>query len=516
MAAWRPVTDEPARGTVFPGWLPSLPGLERTRLLGSGAISPPPLGHLFGMRLGHVSPGSVIVTMPASGNFIALPAMDITPIVMGALGHAATTAIAAGYMVEPVTVSTHYFRFGRARPGNLLARARVLNSSSLFVTADAEVEDPEGRQLGHAVSQWSIKPVEPPPPAAPAQIERPEEPTFATPDPPDRPTARLSITAAVMAEKSGLEVAQMLVRGELAALPIQHLLGARWLALQDGELSQSMPASPWFCAATHHVSEGVLGAFLNQVVCIRMLAELGKNQSGAGLEGNHRFFGAVPADGREMRARAWLSRSDGNIRYIDAQITDADGRVVAATQGSAWGIIDRLDRRAVEPERVLATLLFTDIVDSTSRAQRMGDASWRALLGEHNSLVRRELTAHRGREIKTTGDGFFARFESPAAAVRCARAIRDGVRPLDLEVRAGVHTGECEVHGADLAGITVHVASRIMDGAGPSEILVSQTVKDLSAGSGLRFGPRRPQSLKGVEGEWVLYAVADGVTEGDG
>jgi class 3 adenylate cyclase len=202
-----------------------------------------------------------------------------------------------------------------------------------------------------------------------------------------------------------------------------------------------------------------------------------------------------------------VSNSSGNIRYIDAEITDADGRTVAVTQGSAWGIIDRPDRRRVEPQRVLATLVFTDIVGSTNRAQALGDDAWRTLLGEHNALVRRELTAHRGREIKAMGDGFLLQFESPAAAVRFARSTRDGVRHLNLDVRASVHTGECEVQGADLAGITVHVASRIMDEAAPGEILVSQVVKDLSSGSGLRFADRGTHALKGVEGEWQLYAV---------
>lgn len=139
----------------------------------------------------------------------------------------------------------------------------------------------------------------------------------------------------------------------------------------------------------------------------------------------------------------------------------------------------------------------------------MGDAAWRALLDEHHSLVRAELGAYRGREVKTIGDGFLARFESPASAIRAARAICDGVKRLHLEVRGGVHTGECEVHGTDLAGIAVHVAARIVALAEPSEILVSQTVRDLAAGSGIRFSARGSHKLKGVEGEYNLFAIAD-------
>ena len=156
---------------------------------------------------------------------------------------------------------------------------------------------------------------------------------------------------------------------------------------------------------------------------------------------------------------------------------------------------------------MLATLLFTDIVGSTLRAERMGDAAWRSLLDEHHALVRRELGIYRGREVKTIGDGFLARFDSPASAIRAALAIRDGVIRLQLEVRGGVHTGECEVQGTDLAGIAVHVAARIVALAGPSQILVSHTVRDLAAGSGIRFAPRGSHKLKGVEGEYGLFAV---------
>jgi class 3 adenylate cyclase len=139
----------------------------------------------------------------------------------------------------------------------------------------------------------------------------------------------------------------------------------------------------------------------------------------------------------------------------------------------------------------------------------MGDAAWRSLLDEHNALVRRELGVYRGREVKTIGDGFLARFESPASAVRAARAIRDGVKRLHLEVRGGVHTGECELHGTDLAGIAIHVAARIVALADPSEILVSQTVRDLAAGSGIHFTARGSHKLRGVEGEYTLFTVED-------
>lgn len=165
-------------------------------------------------------------------------------------------------------------------------------------------------------------------------------------------------------------------------------------------------------------------------------------------------------------------------------------------------------RHQVTGERVLATVLFTDIVGSTERAATLGDTRWRELLEAHHGLVRRELRRYRGREIDTAGDGFLAAFDGPARAIQCARAIREAVRALQLEVRVGVHCGECEVVGDKLGGIAVHVGARIVGLAVPGEVLVSGTVKDLVAGSGLRFESRGMHGLKGIPGEWPLYRVA--------
>jgi class 3 adenylate cyclase len=165
-------------------------------------------------------------------------------------------------------------------------------------------------------------------------------------------------------------------------------------------------------------------------------------------------------------------------------------------------------RAMVEPDRVLATVLFTDIVGSTERAVSLGDRAWRDLLDRHHGLVREELVRHRGQEVGTTGDGFLATFDGPARAIRCATALRDGVRRLDLEIRAGVHTGECERVPDGLAGIAVHTGARVMAEAGPGEIWVSSTVRDLVAGSGLEFRERGRRALKGIPGEWQLFSVA--------
>ena len=160
-----------------------------------------------------------------------------------------------------------------------------------------------------------------------------------------------------------------------------------------------------------------------------------------------------------------------------------------------------------ESDRMLATVLFADIAGSTERAVQLGDSRWHELLDSFYSVARRQLERFRGREVDSAGDGFFAAFDGPARAVRCAAAIGSGVRSLGLEVRAGVHTGECEVIGEKIGGIAVHIGARVASRASPGEVLVSRTVKDLVAGSGITFQDRGTHELKGVPGEWNLYAV---------
>src|SRR5207248_2531062 len=160
-----------------------------------------------------------------------------------------------------------------------------------------------------------------------------------------------------------------------------------------------------------------------------------------------------------------------------------------------------------EPDRMLATVLFTDIVGSTAKATELGDHAWRELLELHHALIRRELVRFRGAELDVAGDGFFARFDGPARAIRCACAITESVRELGVEVRAGLHTGECEVMDGKVGGIAVHIGARVAKEAQPGEVLVSSTVKDLVAGSGLRFQERGTAALKGVAEVWRLYAV---------
>ena len=180
-----------------------------------------------------------------------------------------------------------------------------------------------------------------------------------------------------------------------------------------------------------------------------------------------------------------------------------------AVHGAIDAFCDDIGRERSELERVLATVMFTDIVGSTEKLAEVGDRAWKDLVERHHAHVRALLDRFRGVEIDTAGDGFFATFDGPARAIRCARAIVESVRPLGIEVRAGLHTGECERIDGKVGGLAVNIGARVGAVAGPSEVLVSQTVKDLMVGSGAGFDDRGERELKGIPGTWRLFAVTD-------
>jgi pimeloyl-ACP methyl ester carboxylesterase len=214
----------------------------------------------------------------------------------------------------------------------------------------------------------------------------------------------------------------------------------------------------------------------------------------------------------DVRHARYLAERIPGARYVELE-----GSGHPAFSGDSEAVAEQVERfvshvwavrpEAGEPERVLATVLFTDIVGSTARAAELGDAGWRDLLRRHHALIRRELAHFRGREIDTSGDGFFAAFDGPARAVTCACAIRDAVGELGIEVRAGIHTGECEWVDGKIAGIAVHIGARVAAEAAPGEVLVSGTVRDLVVGAGLDFADRGSRELKGVPGDWRLFSV---------
>jgi class 3 adenylate cyclase len=220
----------------------------------------------------------------------------------------------------------------------------------------------------------------------------------------------------------------------------------------------------------------------------------------------HRLEDHVPIEGAR-----WMAEQIPGARFVELP-----GGPHFPFLGDWESVVDAI-RGFVEPiclesarpyDSVLATVLFTDLVGSTAKAVELGDRRWRELLEEHHARVRAQLSQFRGVELDTAGDGFFARFDGPARAIRCACAVRDSLAGLGLEVRSGLHTGECEIVDGKVAGVAVSIGARVAAQAGPGDVLVSQTVKDLVAGSGIEFEDRGGAQLKGVPGEWRLYAVS--------
>jgi class 3 adenylate cyclase len=212
----------------------------------------------------------------------------------------------------------------------------------------------------------------------------------------------------------------------------------------------------------------------------------------------------------EPRAARWMAEQIPGARYVELPGAD-----IFAMVGDADAISDEVEEfltgthlpRSVD--RVLATMLFTDIVGSTKKAEQLGDGQWRYLIDAHHAEVRRLLARFDGREIDTAGDGFLITFDGPARAVRCAAAIRDAVPELGLEIRAGIHTGEIEKRDDSIAGLAVHIGARVGALAGPSQVFVTSTVKDLTTGSGIAFVDLGLHTLKGVPNQWRIYAVQD-------
>jgi uncharacterized protein (TIGR00369 family) len=498
------ILDEPVRGSVPPPWFGALPGIERIRTFINGVLPLPPLFRLLGIRPANVGPGSGTWTMPASAALAGAGTLEISAFVETALTGVATTALAAGAQVVPLTFVINHFRPIRPQSGNLLARGRVVNASRFFVFSEVEIEDPQGRQVAHAAGRSVIQPIAPPPPPPPAELSAIDEPLYATPDPSLRPMAD-DFRPEVWEEYDGLTVA----RTFLAGGPARLLLGMRFPEVAEDRIVCTVPASEWFCGFSRQVAPGIIATLAHGSGWAAGIAGTQKGEWPVGLDHYGRFLRRVPPDGRLLTAEVRAQRIGGDFREVSVTVHDADGLVVARGEGVA-AYIDasrRQKRSAPEAKRILATLLFTDIVGSTEHAKRLGDAGWRALLDKHRVTVRTEIARCNGVEVDTAGDGFFARFDSPAYALECARAVRDAVRASGIEIRAGIHTGECELQGGKVSGIAVHLAARVQTAAAPGEILVSGTVKDLAVGSPWRFDDRGEHSLKGVPGEWRLYAL---------
>ncbi len=502
---------EPVRGGFPEPSFHALPGIDRARAYLRGLVPRPPLSHLVGYRVTQVGPGSATLTMPASPWLQGLDdGMFIEFLVAAALTGAAMTSAPPGAEVRLTSVSVNRFRPATTASGTLVARGRTLNSGRTFPFTEVLVEDSLGRAVIHATGAAIFRPVTSLPAPSPAFAAVPlETPSYSTPDPHERPLPGGVGLAPVQLweEHDGPAIIRMYLAGELPQMPVTALLGLRILAWEEGRVEGSLPATEWLAGEGRDVAPGVLTFLAHVGLGGTTALRVPRRRVQVGiLDDSVSFYRSVACDGRDLRVRGRITHRPGDFVVSSMDVTDADGNLVAVGHRTSVFLEPRATP-AAKSERRLLTVLFTDLVESTRTVEQSGDGRWSELLAEHHRLVRSELEVHHGREVKTTGDGFLATFDSPTRAMQCARAIRDGVRRLGLEMRAGIHTGECEVGGGDVAGLAVHVAARVQSAAQPGEILVSATVRDLTAGSGIQLVDRGGHELKGLDGQWALFAV---------
>lgn len=283
-----------------------------------------------------------------------------------------------------------------------------------------------------------------------------------------------------------------------------------WVDRQAPSLSHDDEYVEWFAKALRHgASPASALEFLDMWYGIDVRSVLGSVQAPTLVLAVIGSGDLISSDVALVEGGPHLAERIPGARYVELRRHD-----LIMEHTDPGPLLDEIERfvrsvRAdeIEIERVLATVLFTDIVSSTERAAELGDTVWKELLARHHEVVRAMIGRYRGKEINTSGDGFLATFDGPARGIRCAQAIAEAVQPLGLEIRAGLHTGEIDVTGDDVQGIAVHIGARVGALAGPSEVLVSQTVKDLVAGSGLTFEDAGEHELKGVPDRWRLYRV---------
>ncbi|HKY76108.1 MAG TPA: adenylate/guanylate cyclase domain-containing protein, partial [Acidimicrobiia bacterium] len=441
-------------------------------------------------------------TMPASPWLdYADGTLDVKILGEEALALAVLTGTPAGHTVRTVVLTFKHLRPATMESTSFIARARTLNQGPRFAVAEVLVEDVVGRAIAHATASVAILPIEIDR-AAPA-LQPVDEPTYPTPDPYRRPLPT-PVPIELLDETDGLSIAKRLATGDLVN-PVLALIGGWLAAVEDRSAAWAITSTEWLCSRERDIAPGVLAVLAHASLGGSVLTMCQPGDRVGLVDQTVSFLRPAPATSGDLVCRARVAH-EGEILTCTGEITDAAGTVVAHAHQT--GLVRRPARsRHRRSEQRVLTVVFTDIVGSTNRAADIGDSRWKDLLDKHHATVRRHLQALKGREIKTTGDGFLATFDNPAVAVEWSRRICDAVRSLGLQVRVGIHSGQCEVSDGDVSGIAVHLAARVLSLAGPSEVLVSGTVRDLLLGSAVTFEDRGRHQLKGFEGDWHLFAI---------
>ncbi len=505
---------EPAQGSTWGPEVLQLSGFDLLRASLEHRLPDPPVTKLTGLRLSEVGLGMVSAWMPASawwqsaaGVFLAGTTAFVAD---AALTASVLTSAPAGMGITTSELSVSFLRASTIRSQTLIGRGRLIHGTRSLGLAEATLEDGRGRLLGHASSRCVLFRADP---EILAIRRLPEVPASDLADPYLREMEGEIYGQEYWDATPGLAIMQGIVAGILP--PCFRLLGVRGVDTSEGMMTMAMAASAWLCNGFGRVSSGAIAYLADAAITLAVGTTVPAATAFNTIDLKLYLLRTVlPADG-ELMARATVVHRGQTVAIASCEVTGPDGALVAHAIGSVLILPGRhwerpvqvADEIVVDSARVLTTVLFTDIVGSTRRAAELGDDRWRQLLADHNGIVRDQIRRFRGREVDTAGDGFLIAFDGAARAVQCAMAIRKQVRRLGLEVRAGVHAGECEESGGKLVGIAVHIGSRLLGVAEPGEVLVSSTVRDLVAGSGIEFTDRGEHALKGVAGEWHLFAA---------
>jgi len=490
-----------------------MPGLDMLRASIERALPDPPLSRLTGLRLSEAGLGMASAAMPASlwwqsgaGVFLAGTSAFVADL---PLGCAVLSGAPAGVAVTSSELSVNFLRPATIRSQSIIARARLIHSTRSLGLAEATIEDGRGRLLGHATSRCVLFPGN----LAHLSSRRHRQ-SSSLPDPYLREVEGDVRGQEFWDSTPGIEVMRQTGAG-LFRPPVFLLMGIRGVEASEGEMALAMPISDWLCNAFGVVYGGAIALLADAAMSLAAGSTVPAATAFSPLDMKVHFLRPVlPADG-ELIARARVLHRGRTIAVVTCEVIGPEDRLVAQASGSVLILPGRpwlrpvhvADEITQDTDRVLATVLFIDIVDSTRVASEMGDRRWKELLAEYRVAVREQLQLFRGTEIDVAGDGFLVSFDGAARAIRCAVAARDAVRRIGLEVRSGVHTGECELSGGKLVGLTVHIGSRLAAQAAPGEIIVSNTVRELASDSGITFADRGVHALKGITGEWRLYQI---------
>ena len=488
-------------------------GLEMLRASLDRLLPDSPVTKLTGLRLSEASLGTASASMPASlwwqsgaGVFLAGTTAFVSDM---PLGCAVLTSAPPGWGITSSELSVNFLRAPTIKSQTMIGRGRLIHATRSLGLSEATIEDARGRLLGHATSRCVLVRLDPDLMGSPG---RGEAQTSAAPDPYLLPVEGDVRGRDFWNSTSGADVMSQVARGEFVP-PCYLLLGMRGVESGDGAVSLAMRKSSWLCNSFGVMYGGALAFLADATMILAAGSTVAAGTAYNTIDLKVNFLRPVLPGAGELVAKAVVVHRGRTMAVVNCEIRDEQGKLAAQATASVLLLPGRFWERPVqvaeelttEAGRVLTTLLFIDVVDSTRQAAEIGDRKWRDVLADFQAAVREQVQRFNGTEVDSIGDGFLVEFDGAARAIRCAAAVRDAVRRAGVEVRAAVHAGECERSGGKLVGIAVHAGSRIEALAGPGDIMVSGLVKELVAGSGIDFDARGEHELKGLPGSWHLF-----------